>query len=245
MKVKRILVSQPKPSTEKSPYFDLAKKYKLTIDFRPFIHVEGVSSVEFRKSKIKIEDHTAVILSSKTAIDNFFRLVDELRVTVPDTMKYFCISEVAALYLQKYITYRKRKIFFGTGQFPSVIELMQKHKSEKFLFPLSDAHTNNMTGALDKNKINYTKAIMYRTVNSDLSDLKDINYDILVFFSPSGIKSLLSNFPDFEQNKTVIATFGPVTARTVKEAGLRLDIDAPNAKAPSMPRALENYIKSL
>lgn len=237
------MVSQPKPETAKSPYFDLAEKSNVKIDFRPFIHVEGVSAKDFRQSRIHILDHTAVIFTSRTAIDHFFRIAQEMRLTVPDSMKYFCISEATAYYLQKYIVYRKRKIFYGNGKFSDLINVMKKHKSENFLVPLSDIHKQQIPDLLDKAGFKYTKAILYRTVSSDLSDLKDVNYDILVFFSPSGIQSLLQNFPDFEQNETRIACFGPSTAKAVKEAGLRLDIQAPTSKAPSMTMALELYIK--
>ncbi|MEE4286038.1 MAG: uroporphyrinogen-III synthase [Mariniphaga sp.] len=242
MKIKSILVSQPKPSTAKSPYFDLAEKNNIKIDFRPFIQVEGISAKEFRQTRIHILDHSAVIFTSRTAIDHFFRISQDLRLTIPDSMKYFCISEATAYYLQKYIVYRKRKIFFGNGNFSDLIALMKKHKDEKFLVPLSDIHKQEIPELLDKGGFKYTKAILYRTVGSDLSDLRDVNYDILVFFSPSGIKSLLQNFPDFQQNETRIACFGPTTAQAVREAGLRLDIEAPTALAPSMTMALEQYI---
>lgn len=243
MKIKSILVSQPKPQTEKSPYFDLAEKYNLKIDFRPFIQVEGISAKEFRQQRINFEDFTAVIFTSRTAIDHFFRITEELRYTVPDTMKYFCISESTAYYLQKYIVYRKRKIFYGKRKFDELVEIIEKHKEEKFIIPLSDIHKQDIPAKLDKAKVNYQKAIMYRTVSSDLSDLADVNYDILVFFSPSGIKSLLQNFPDFKQNDTKIAAFGPATEKAVLDAGLRLDIKAPIPQAPSMTMALEQYIK--
>ncbi len=243
MKVKSILVSQPEPSTAKSPYFELAEKNGLKIDFRPFIQVEGVPSKEFRQTRIQILDHSAVIFTSRTAIDHFFRVAQELRITVPDSMKYFCISEATAFYLQKYIVYRKRKIFYADGRFADLIAVMKKHKDEKFLVPLSDIHKQEIPMLLDKEKYNYTKAILYRTVSADLSDLADIKYDILVFFSPSGIKSLFQNFPDFEQNSTRIACFGPATAKAVRDAGLRLDIEAPTSQAPSMTMALEQYIK--
>ncbi|PXX97008.1 uroporphyrinogen-III synthase [Marinifilum breve] len=243
MRIKTILVSQPKPQTEKSPYFDLAEKYNLKIDFRPFIQVEGVSTKEFRQERINILDHTAVIFTSRTAIDHFFRVCEELRITVPDDMKYFCISESTAFYLQKYIVYRKRKIFFGEKRFEELMDIIVKHKSEKFLIPLSDIHKQSIPALLDKNKIKYTKAILYRTVSSDLSDLADVNYDILAFYSPSGIASLLQNFPDFEQNNTIIAAFGPATSKAVNDAKLRLDIQAPMPQAPSMTMALDQFIK--
>ncbi|MBN1820945.1 MAG: uroporphyrinogen-III synthase [Prolixibacteraceae bacterium] len=244
MKVKKILVSQPKPDTDKSPYFDLAEKTNIKIDFRPFIQVEGVSAKEFRQTRIQILDHSAVIFTSRTAIDHFFRISQELRITIPDTMKYFCVSEATAFYLQKYIIYRKRKIFYGNGKLNDLTEVMKKHKDEKFLVPLSHIHKEEIPDLLDKCGYKYTKAVLYRTVSSDLSDLKDVNYDILVFFSPSGIKSLLQNFPDFKQNDTKIASFGPSTASAVKEAGLRLDIEAPTPQAPSMTMALEQFIKN-
>ena len=245
MKIKRILVSQPKPESTKSPYFDLAEKTNVQVDFRPFIQVEGVSAKEFRQTRIQILDHGAVVFTSRTAIDHYFRICQELRLTVPDTMKYFCISEATAFYLQKYIVYRKRKIFYGNGVFPDLVDVMKKHKDERFLVPLSHIHKQEIPQLLDKAGYKYTKAILYKTVSSDLSDLKDVNYDILVFFSPSGIKSLKQNFPDFEQNGTNIACFGPSTAKAVRDAGLRLDIEAPTAACPSMTMALEQFIKKM
>ncbi len=242
MKVKRILVSQPKPSTEKSPYFDLAEKHNLKIDFRPFIEVKGVETKEFRKDRINILDYTAVVFTSKTAVDHFFRICEEMRITVPDSMKYFCVSEAAALYLQKYIVYRKRKIFFGKSQFNDLAELFEKHKNEKYLVPLSDKHKPEIPGTMDKLGLKYKIAILYKTVASDLSDLSDVNYDVLVFFSPSGIQSLLENFPKFKQNDTRIAAFGNSTAQAVTDASLRLDIQAPMPEAPSMTMALDQFI---
>jgi uroporphyrinogen-III synthase len=244
LKVKSILVSQPDPKTAKSPYFELADKHGLKIDFRPFIHVEGVPAKEFRNERIYILDHTAVIFTSRTAIDHFFRICQELRITVPDSMKYFCVSEATAFYLQKYIVYRKRKIFYGDGKFSDLISVMKKHKDENFLVPLSDIHKQEIPELLDSEGYKYTKAILYRTVSSDLSDLNDIKYDVLVFFSPQGIRSLLQNFPDFKQDNTRIACFGPTTAKAIREAGLRLDIEAPTSQAPSMTMALELYIKN-
>ena len=243
MKIKRILVSQPKPDSAKSPYFDLASRTNVQVDFRPFIQVEGVSAKEFRQTRIQVLDHSAVIFTSRTAIDHFFRICQDMRITVPDTMKYFCISEATAFYLQKYIVYRKRKIFYGDGTFEDLMEVMKKHKDENFLVPLSHIHNMEIPQLLDKFNYKYTKAIFYKTVSSDLSDLKDVNHDVLVFFSPSGIKSLLQNFPDFEQKEIKIASFGPTTAQAVKEAGLRLDIEAPTEVAPSMTMALEQFIK--
>lgn len=245
MKVRSILVSQPEPSTAKSPYFELAEKNGIKIDFRPFIQVEGIPAKEFRQSRIQILDHTAVIFTSRTAIDHFFRICKEMRITVPETMKYFCISEATAFYLQKYVVYRKRKVFYANGKFADLVNVMKKHKGEKFLVPLSDIHKQEIPNLLDEGGFDYTKAILYRTVSADLSDLADIKYDILVFFSPSGIKSLFQNFPDFQQNETRIACFGPATAKAIRDAGLRLDIEAPTAQAPSMTMALEQYIKKV
>jgi uroporphyrinogen-III synthase len=243
LKIKKILVSQPKPTTPKSPYFDLADKNNVKIDFRPFIQVEGIDCKDFRKQKLNILEHTAVIFTSRTAIDHFFRICEETRVSVPETMKYFCISEATAFYLQKYIVFRKRKIFHSTGKFADLMDIIKKHKEEVFLVPLSDIHKQEIPDLLNKAKVKYSKAIFYRTVSSDLSDIKEIDYDVLVFFSPSGIASLFQNFPNFIQNDIVIASFGPATAKAVTEAGLRLDIQAPMPQAPSMTAALEQYIK--
>ena len=242
MKIKKILVSQPAPSNGKSPYFDLATKNNLKIDFQPFIHIEGVSAKKFRQRRINILDHTAVILTSRTAIDHFFRIAEEMRVQIPDSMKYFCVTESNAHYLQTYIVYRKRKIFFGKGTFQDLMELILKNSEEKYLCPLADVHKAEIPELLKKSKINHTKAILYKTVCSDLSSLSTKNYDILVFFSPTGIKSLLHNFPEFNQNSTKIACFGPTTAKAVRDAGLRIDIQAPNPKAPSMTMALDQFI---
>jgi uroporphyrinogen-III synthase len=242
-RIKKILVSQPEPENKKSPYFDLAEKHNLKIDFRPFIHVEGISTKEFRQSKVDLSNHTAVIFNSKTAIDHYFRIAEETRLSIPDTMKYFCISESTAFYLQKYIVYRKRKIFYGSGKIEDLIDLMAKHKDDTFLVPVSAAHKEEIPELLDKYNFKYTKTILYKTECSDLSDLADVNYDVLVFYSPSGIKSLLQNFPNFKQNETKIASFGDKTAKAVEEAGLRLDIKAPAPLAPSMTMALENFIE--
>lgn len=243
MKIKKILVSQPQPESAKSPYFDLAEKNNIQVDFRPFIQVEGVSAKEFRQTRVQILDHTAVIFTSRTAIDHFFRISTELRLTIPDSMKYFCISEATAFYLQKYIVYRKRKIFYGAGKFSDLIDVMKKHKDEKFLLPMSQVSQPEITQLLDKAGYFYTKAIIYNTVSSDMSDIKEVNYDILVFFSPSGIQSLMQNFPNFEQDNIKIACFGSTTAKAVRDAGLRLDIEAPTVEAPSMTMALEQFIK--
>ena len=245
MSVKTILVSQPKPETEKSPYFDLAEKYKLKIDFRPFINVEGVSTREFREQKIDLASQTAVILTSKTAVDHFFRIADETRFKVPDAMKYFCMSEAIAFYLQKYVVYRKRKIFYGRQNIGDLVDVLKKHKTERFLLPCSDILRANIPDTLNENSISFSKLILYRTVAADLSDLEDVEFDVLVFFSPSGIESLLKNFPNFKQNGTRIAAFGPTTANAVKQNNLRLDIHAPMPQAPSMTMAIEQYIKEV
>jgi uroporphyrinogen-III synthase len=243
LKIKKIIVSQPDPLSEKSPYMELASKHNLKIDFRPFIQVEGVSAKDFRQQRIEILLHTAVIFTSRTAIDNFFRICEEVRITVPENMKYFCITESIAHYLQKYIVYRKRKIFFGPGNFVQLMDVIMKHKGEKFLVPLSDVHKTEIPKTLDKAKIKYTKGIFYRTISSNLSDLKELDYDVLVFYSPSGIKSLFENFPSFNQGEISIAAFGDNTAKAVKDNGLRLDIKAPTPACTSMTQALDEYIK--
>jgi uroporphyrinogen-III synthase len=243
MKIKKILVSQPQPDSEKSPYYELAEKNNVKIDFRPFSHVEGVSCKDFRKQRIDILAHTAVVFNSKTAIDHFFRICGEMRITVPDIMKYFCVSESVAFYLQKYIIYRKRKIFHGNGAVNDLMEIIMKHPDEKYLLPLSDQQNEELTLQLDKQKVKYSKAILYQNISLDLSDLSIINYDLLVFFSPSSFKSLLKNFPGFQQNEIKIGSFGSSTAKAILEAGLRLDLQAPRPEAPSMIAALEQYIK--
>ena len=244
MKIKSILVSQPKPATPKSPYFDLAEKYKLKIDFRPFIQVDAIPAQEFRQSRINLLEHSAVIFTSRNAVDHFFRMAQEMRVTVPETMKYFCVSESTAYYLQKYVVYRKRKIFHGQQKFEDLLDVLKKHKQEKFLFPCSDIHDDRVTEKLEALNVKFNKAILYRTVAADLSDLENVYYDMLVFFSPSGIESLFKNFPDFKQNDTKIAAFGPTTEKAVIDHGLRLDVFAPQPKAPSMSMAIEQYINS-
>ncbi|CAG5071168.1 hypothetical protein DYBT9623_03354 [Dyadobacter sp. CECT 9623] len=242
-KVTSLLVSQSRPADENSPYYELAKKYNIKVDFRPFIQIDGVSYKEFRKQKINILDYSAVIFTSRNAIDHFFRICTEGRIEVPATMKYFCISEQTANYLQKYIVIRKRKIFTGTKTATELIELMRKHKKEKFLYPCSDVRKNDIPEFADTEEFSFTEATMYQTVPSDLSDLEDVYYDIIAFFSPSGIKSLFENFPDFKQKDTRIAAFGPTTAKAVEDAGLFLDIQAPLPNAPSMTGALDLYIR--
>lgn len=242
MKIKKILVSQPQPASDKSPYYDIQQKHGVEIVFRPFIKVEGLSAKEFRQQRVNIADFTAVIFTAKGAIDHFFRLCEEMRITIPDTMKYFCTTEQIALYLQKYIVYRKRKIFHAeTGKLDDLLPYFMKHKNEKYLFAVSDVH-NNEANVLDTNHINYTRAVMYRTVSNDFGPDEPFDYDMLVFFSPQGIESLLKNFPDFKQGDIRIATLGATTAQAVKDAGLRLDLEAPHPKAPSMTAALDWYL---
>jgi len=243
MKVKTILVSQPAPKAEQSPYFDLMNKQKVKIDFRSFIHVEGESSREVRNQKIDFLGFSAVIFTSRNAVDHYFRLADEMRVVIPDDMKYFCLSEAVAFYLQKYVVYRKRKIYVGTRTFDDLMPLIKKHKAEKFLLPSSDKVKQSMIDKMDSLKVEWKRAILFKTVISDLSDLQDVFYDVLVFFSPSGIKSLFENFPTFKQNDTRIAVFGNSTVKAAEEAGLQIDIAAPSKETPSMTMALEKYIK--
>ncbi|MEX6626602.1 uroporphyrinogen-III synthase [Tenacibaculum pacificus] len=243
MKVKTILVSQPAPKTETSPYFDLAEKQKVKIDFRSFIHVEGIDGKEVRSQKIDLKNYTAIILTSRNAVDHFFRIAEEMRFTVPDSMKYFCQSEAVAYYLQKYVVYRKRKIYVGSRTFPDLIKLIKKHKDETFLLPSSDKLKPLIPEELDKLGINWKRANLYKTVVSNLSDLEDVFYDVLVFFSPSGIDSLFENFPNFKQNKTKIAVFGNSTIKAVEDRGLRVDVAAPTPETPSMTMALDKYIK--
>ncbi len=243
LKIKNILVSQPKPKSDKSPYFDIASDYDVQIDFRSFIEVQGVDTKEFRQQRISLADFPSVIFNSRTAIDNYFRIAEKMRYTVPATTKYFCTSESVALYLQKYIQYRKRKIFHGHRSIDDLLNTFKKHKNDTFLVPLSSVHKNDIPEFLEKNKLAYKKAILYKTVSADLSDLKGLTYDILVFYSPAGITSLLENFPDFEQNDIKIASFGTATAEAVKAAGLRLDIEAPKPETPSMTMALEKFLK--
>lgn len=245
MKVKTILVSQPEPKVENSPYFELSEKQKVKIDFRPFIHVEGVSGREVRTQKVDLSQYTAVILTSRNAVDHFFRIAEELRFKVPDTMKYFCLSEAVAFYLQKYVVYRKRKIYVGQRTFAELAPLIKKYKNEKFLLPSSDKLKPEIPKILNELEVEWKEATFYKTVISDLSDLRDVYYDILVFFSPSGIESLFENFPDFKQNNTRIAVFGNTTVKAATKLGLRVDIQAPTPETPSMTMALEKYIQEV
>ena len=245
MKVKTILVSQPDPKNETSPYFELTDKHKVKVDFRPFIHVEGISVKEVRAQKIDLKNFTAIILTSRNAVDHLFRVAEEMRFKMPDDMKYFCQSEAVAFYLQKYVVYRKRKIYVGSRNFPELIKLIKKHKSEKFLLPYSDKLHPSITEDLKNSGVNWVRADLYRTMTSDLTDLENVFYDILVFFSPSGIESLFLNFPNFKQNETRIAAFGQSTIDAVKKAGLVCNIEAPTKETPSMTMALEKYIKEV
>ena len=244
MKIKKILVSQPHPTTEKSPYFDISEKYNVKIDFRPFIKVEPILAKEFRTQRISILDYSAIIFNARHGIDHFFRLCEELRVTIPENMKYFCVSESVAVYLQRYIHYRKRKVFFAaTGKLADLVTIMNKHTDEKYLFITSDVQNEDTLTTLEKAKISYTKGIMYKTVSNDFGPDEEFNYDMLLFFSPIGISSLLKNFPDFVQGDIQIACFGATTAQAVKDAGLRLDLEAPQPGFPSMTAALDNFMK--
>lgn len=242
LKVKTILVSQPEPKVENSPYFELQNKLKVKVDFRPFIHVEGVSAKEVRAQKIDLSKFTAIILTSRNAVDHFFRVAEEMRFKVPEDLKYFCQSEAVAFYLQRYVVYRKRKIYVGQKEFTDLAPLIKKYKDEKFLLPNTDQLNADVPQTLDKLGVDWTQGIFYKTVISDLSDLKDVYYDILAFFSPTGIRSLFENFPDFQQNNTRIAVFGTTTQKEALDRGLRVDIMAPTPETPSMTGALEKYI---
>ncbi|EKB09296.1 MULTISPECIES: uroporphyrinogen-III synthase [Myroides] len=245
MKVKTILVSQPEPKVENSPYFEIEQKYKVKIDFRPFIHVEGVPAKDVRQQKIDLNNFTAVILTSRNSVDHFFRVAEEMRYKVPETLKYFCQSEAIAFYLQKYVVYRKRKIYVGQKDFADLAPLIKKYKDEKFLLSASDQLNAEVPTILGELKVDWTPGTFYRTVMSDLSDLADVKYDVLAFFSPTGIKSLFMNFPDFSQDNTRIAVFGTTTQKEALDHDLRVDIMAPSPEAPSMTMALEKYIQKV
>ncbi|MDO9000411.1 MAG: uroporphyrinogen-III synthase [Bacteroidota bacterium] len=244
-KVKSVLISQPKPlDGDKNPYLDLGKKYNLNITFRQFIKIEGLNSQDFRAQRIDILEHGAVILTSRLSVDHYFRLCNEMRITVPESMKYFCINEQTAYYLQKYIQYRKRKIFFGHGTILDLVDVIRKNKDEKFLLPSSDVTKEQIMDFLDELKITYTKGIFYKTVSANLSDIKSLSeFDMLVFFTPAGIKSLKQNFPGFKQGNTRIAAFGHAAALLMKDLGFRLDVFAPNPQNPSMSGAIDSYLK--
>ncbi len=243
--IKKILVSQPKPSNDKSPYYDIASKFGVEMVFRPFIKVEGLSAKEFRAQRVNLLDYTAVVFTSRHAIDHYFTLAKELRVAIPEDMKYFCVTETISLYIQKYVQYRKRKVFYGTtGKIEDLLPTMVKHKNEKYLVPMSDVHNDSVTLLLDSKKLKHHECVMYRTVSNDLTEeeIKAFDYDMLIFFSPAGIESLIKNFPNFQQGDIAIATFGPATAQSAKAVGLRLDIEAPSEKYPSMTGALQHYL---
>ncbi|KAA9331929.1 uroporphyrinogen-III synthase [Adhaeribacter soli] len=242
-KIQSILVTQPQPVNDNSPYLTIAKKYGIKVDFREFIQVEPVPYKEFRKDKINILEHTAIIFTSRNAVDHFFRICAEAKIEMPAEMKYFCISEQTAYYLQKYIVLRKRKLFTGEKTAADLFDIIKKHKNEKFLYPCSNIRKNDIPDFMHNNNLNFAEAVIYKTVASDLSDLAEVKYDCIAFFSPSGISSLFINFPDFKQNNTRIAAFGPTTAQAVRDAGLELDIEAPMPNAPSMTGAIEMYIQ--
>lgn len=242
--IKKVLVSQPAPSSEKSPYYEIARKHGVEFVFHPFIKVEGLSAREFRQQKIQILDHSAVVFNSRNAIDHFFNLCNEMRITVPEDMKYFGLSETILLYIQKYVQYRKRKVFFGTtGKWPDLLSVMARHKNENYLVPLSDVHSDEVATMLDAKKLKHKECIMYRTVSNEYPANQPFDYDMLVFFTPAGIQSLLKNFPDFQQGDTKLACFGKATAKAIEAAGLRLDLEAPSVEAPSMPAAIDLFLE--
>ncbi len=245
--VKKILVSQPKPTSEKSPYYDIAREYGVELVFRPFIKVERLTAREFRQQKVNISAYTAIVFTSRHAIDNFFQLAKDLRVSIPEDLKYFCVTETIALYIQKYVQYRKRKVFYGsTGKIADLVPQMVKHKTEKYLVPMSDVHNNIVTELLDSKKLIHKECVMYRTVSDDFTpeEVANFDYDMMLFFSPAGVQALNKNFPDFEQGDIKIGTFGPATAKEVTEKGLRLDLSAPTPEFPSMTGALRNFLKN-
>ena len=245
--IKKILISQPEPSSEKSPYYDIANDFGVELVFRPFIKVEGLSPKEFRQQKIGLLDFTAVVFTSRHAIDNYFKLAKEMRITIPEDMKYFCVTETIALYIQKYVQYRKRKVFFGTtGKIDSLLPTMVKHKGEKYLVPLSSVHNDDVQRLLDAKKLNHKECVMYRTVSNDFTEeeIKNFDYDMMIFFSPTGVKALKKNFPEFKQGDVRIATFGPATAKAVEDEGFRLDLEAPTKEHPSMTAALRWYLEN-
>lgn len=243
--IKKILVSQPQPTSEKSPYFDISKKYGVEFVFHPFIKVEGLSAKEFRQQKVQVLEHTAIVFNSRHAIDHFFKLCKEMRIAIPAEMKYFAISETVALYIQKYVQYRKRKVSFGsTGKWPELIQVMAKHKTEKFLIPQSDVHTDEVRTLLEAKKLKYTECVMYRTISNDISEEEMKGMDMLVVFTPAGVQSLQKNFPDFKQDENIkIGCFGKATAKALSDAGFRIDVEAPSEKAPSMTGCLELYLE--
>lgn len=241
--IKKIIVSQPKPTSEKSPYFEIEAKQNVEFTFHPFIKIEGLTSREFRQQKVQILEHTAIVFNSRHAIDFFFTLCKEMRVALPEDMKYFAISETVSLYIQKYVQYRKRKVFFGsTGKWEDLVTVMAKHKAEKYLVPLSDVHNDEVPASLDAKKLKHTECVMYRTVSNDFPKDKSFDFDMIVLFTPAGVESLLKNFPDFNQGETRMACFGPATKKAMEDAGLRCDLSAPTPQAKSMTAAIEMYI---
>jgi len=243
--VKKILVSQPKPTSERSPYYDLAKEYGVELVFRPFIKVEGLSSLEFRTQKVSIMKYTAVVFTSRHAIDNYFKLAAEMRLEIPETMKYFCVTEQISLYIQKYVQYRKRKVFFGTtGKIADLLPQMVRHKNEKYLIPMSDVHDDSTKELLDSKKLNHTECVMYRTVSNDFTEEEKKNFDcdMCIFFSPTGIAAFQKTFGKEKNDSVEVATFGPTTTKAARDAGLNVVFDAPSKEFPSMTAALKNYL---
>lgn len=244
--IKKILISQPEPASANSPYHDIAKRHNVEVVFRPFIKVETLTPKEFRAQKISILDHTATIFTSRHSIDNFFQLAKEMRISIPENMKYFCITETVAQYIQKYVQYRKRKVFFGTtGKMDDLLPTILKHKNERYFLPMNDVHSTDFSNLLDSKNIMHSIGIMYRTVSNDFSEGEPFDYDMLVFFSPSGVQSLMKNFPDFKQGNIVIGTLGPATAKAVRDAGLRLDIEAPSPQYPSISSAIDDHLRKV
>lgn len=243
MKIKNVLISQPKPADpDKSPYAEMMKKYNIVVDFHKFFRIDGLSSIDFRKeNKVRLGEQNAVIFTSKHGVDNFFRLSAELRVDVPESIKYFCSSQSTAYYLQKYIQYRKRKIFHSSDT-NDLVDIIRKHKVDNYLLPCNEEHNNELSDLLDSQKIKYAKAIMYRTVSENMKFLDINTYDMLIFFSPAGIKSLVHNFPDFKQEKRVFGVFGNTTAQAAQDAGFKTHIEAPTPNAPSMVKAIEHFL---
>ena len=244
--VRKILVSQPKPSSDKSPYFEMEKEYGVELVFRPFIKVEGLSSKEFRQQKISILNYTAVVFTSRHAIDNYFKLAKEMRLEIPESMKYFCVTETIALYIQKYVQYRQRKVFFGkTGKIDDLLPTMAKHKTEKYLIPMSDVHDDTVKKLLDAKKLNHTECVMYRTVSNDFTEdeVKTFDYDMCIFFSPSGINAFNTTFGNTMNDKVVVGTFGPATAKAAHDAGLNVEVEAPTVQHPSMTSALKDFLE--
>lgn len=243
--IKKILISQPKPTSDKSPYYSIAEDFGVEFVFRPFIKVEGLSSKEFRQQKISITSFTAVVFTSRHAIDNFFKIAKEMRFEIPDTMKYFCVTETISLYIQKYVQYRKRKVFYGsTGKIDDLVPLMAKHKNEKYLVPLSDVHDDSVKKMLDSKGLQHSECVMYRTVCNDLTEeeIKNFDYDMCVFFSPSGVAAYKKAFPEETDTPMKAATFGPATSKAAHDAGLDVQVEAPSPKYPSMTSALRRYL---